>query len=214
MCIRQYNKPRKQSKTRKKKNGNQNLTERTDESKRAGSFLPRESHFSKNKNEPKECQQTNTEETTLKADADVCGAGSLRRRPLVGLLPWYPVCHLLPALIGRGFPAAVIPPFTTPLGTARRGSVAIAAQCRHNLVPLCHEAFGCEDPFLFAVEYHHKTTKLMSIQILKPNPYRPSRTKKNPFRPLHWDPVKFDPLHKRQVNFDPINDVKSISIPL
>lgn len=61
--------------------------------------------------------------------------------------------------------------------------MAIAAQCRHNLVPLRHEAFGCEDPFIFAVEYHHKTTKLMSIQILKPNPYRNSRTKK-----IHSDP--------------------------
>ena len=64
--------------------------------------------FCKNKNERKDCQQnqkSRSKKTTFKAAAAVCGSGSLGRCPLVGLVPCYPVCHLLPALVNRGFPA-------------------------------------------------------------------------------------------------------------
>ena len=81
--------------------------------------------------------------TTFKAAAAVCGAGSLGRCPLVGLVSCYPVCLVLPAFANRGFSATFMPLRPTPLGTTRIGCVAIPAQCRLMLMPPCHDVFCC-----------------------------------------------------------------------
>ena len=62
---------------------------------------------------------------------------SLGRCPLIGMVPDYPVRHLLPALVNRGIPATVTPPFPNiPLGSARSGWVAIPARYRPIVMPL------------------------------------------------------------------------------
>ena len=61
---------------------------------------------------------------------------SLGRCPLIGMVPDYPVRHLLPALVNRGIPATVTPPFPNiPLGSARSGWVAIPARYRPIVMP-------------------------------------------------------------------------------
>ena len=100
---------------------NKNKTENR-QNYQAGSPLPRQrSTFRKNRNERKECQQnkkSRSKKTTFKAAAAVCGAGILGRCPLVGLVPCYPVCHLLPALVNRGFPTILPPSLPIPLDAA------------------------------------------------------------------------------------------------
>ena len=142
-------KRKKQNKTRMSTR-NKNKTENR-QNYQAGSPLPRQrSTFRKNRNERKECQQnkkSRSKKTTFKAAAAVCGAGILGRCPLVGLVPCYPVCHLLPALVNRGFPATVTTPPSCSLGDHPQWMRGDPAQCRLNLMPLSHEAFCCfEDP--------------------------------------------------------------------
>ena len=90
--------------------------ERTDKTKQAGLATPtteilfvRTGANGQSANKTKN-KKARSKKTTFKAAAAVCGAGSRGRCPLVGLVPCYPLCHLLPALANRVFPATVTPP--------------------------------------------------------------------------------------------------------
>ena len=78
--------------------------------------------------------------TTFKAAAAVCGAGSLGWCPLVGLVPCYPVCHLLPAFVNRGFLVS-LQPLPSPLLFAWAPPVADTWRFLLNVVSFsCHLA--------------------------------------------------------------------------
>ena len=50
---------------------------------------------------------------------------------VVGLLvPCYPVCRLLPALVNRGFPTTATPPLPIPLDATHNGSAPVPTQFR------------------------------------------------------------------------------------
>ena len=84
---------------------------------------------------------------------------------LVGLVPCYPVCRLLPTFAHRRFPSTPVPPLApvsligfpstppvarpppSPWGTTHGGCTALPTQLCLILVPLHYEPFGCfKDP--------------------------------------------------------------------
>ena len=63
---------------------------------------------------------------------------------LVGLVPCYLVCRLLPALVNiRGFPTTFLRSLPIPLDATRNGCVALPTQFGLILVAPDHEPFGC-----------------------------------------------------------------------